>query len=655
MESNISKLNLSLLFFFLFASVIWAKQVEVVSPNGKLRAGIVIGQHISVQMFNNGEKAFEIKDIYLDTDQGFIPREEPLLHSVKKRSVNEVVKPEIKEKNSQIVDSYNEIVLTFSDKTKFEMRLYDNGMAYRLSTNYKGGLTIYDEFSDFVFPSTSTLYFQQDANMNSDYEAPYVSKKIEDIETGTTGNCPALVKIPTGTNILLLESDLQDYPCLWIEKGSKHLKTHFWKYPKTYNVNGDSKSRRRILTCEDYIAKVAGHRSFPWRIFAIADEDKDLISNQLVYLLAPKCQLKDCSWIKPGWVTFDWWARRGLYNVDFKAGINTKTAKYMIDFAANFGMRYFLFDDGWTYKDDLTKTINGLDMKEVVDYATSKNIDVMLWVTYDLFDSQMDAALEQFSKWGIKGLKIDFINRSDQEVSNFYWKAAQKAAEYKMVLDFHGAYRPDGLRRAYPNVLTREALVEFEQNGGTYKDNPDNRLMLPFIRNVAGPMDYIPGTMNNATKRSFRFNHDNPMGQGTRAHFMAMAVIAESPLQMLPDPQSDYYREHECTEFLVNIPVEWDETLPLEGKIGDYVAIARRKGNVWYVAAVTDWSPRKMNLNFSFLSKGEKYKMEIFKDGVNADIRAIDYRHEIIEIEGGDFYPISLASGGGWIARITTY
>lgn len=195
-------------------------------------------------------------------------------------------------------------------------------------------------------------------------------------------------------------------------------------------------------------------------------------------------------------------------------------------------------------------------------------------------------------------------------------------------------------------------MVEFEQNGGTYKDNPDNRLMLPFIRNVAGPMDYIPGTMNNATKRSFRFNHDTPMGQGTRAHFMAMAAIAESPMQMLPDPQSDYYREKECTEFLVNIPVEWDETIPLESKIGDYVAIVRRNGNVWYVAAVTDWSPRKMNLDFSFLDKGKKYKMEIFKDGRNADIRAIDYEHETVEIEGGISYPISLVSGGGWIARI---
>ena len=463
-----------------------------------------------------------------------------------------------------------------------------------------------------------------------------------------------MVKIPSGTNILLLESDLQDYPCLWLEKGSQNLNAHFWNYPKTYNVNGNSKNRRQIVACEDYIAKTSGKRTFPWRVFAVAQEDKDLMDNQLVYLLAPECQIEDPSWIKPGWVTFDWWARRGLYNVDFKAGINTATAKYMIDFAADFGIRYFLFDDGWTYKEDLTKTIAGLDMKEVVDYATSKGVDVMLWVTYDLFDNQMDAALAQFSEWGIKGLKIDFINRSDQEASNFYWKAAKKAAEYKMVLDFHGAYRPDGLRRAYPNVLTREALVEFEQNGGTYKDNPDNRLMLPFIRNVAGPMDYIPGTMNNATKGSFRFNHDTPMGQGTRAHFMAMAVIAESPMQMLPDPQSDYYREAECTKFLVDIPVEWDDLVTLDSKIGDYVAMARRNGNSWYVAAVTDWTSREMKLELSFLPKGKKYRMEVFRDGINADIRAIDYKHEFIEVEGGEILNVSLAPGGGWVAKIST-
>ena len=631
-----------------------AKDVKITSPGKQLQATVRMDGHVSIAVAQGETPLFEVRDIYLDTDQGLLPRQSARMLSAKTAEVDRTIVPEVREKTAEIADRYTELRLSFAGKTRMEVRLYDNGMAYRLLTDRKGELTVWDESADFVFPSASTLFFQQDSNMNSDYEAPYVVKPVKDVEAGATGNLPALVKTPSGTNVLLLESDLYDYPCLWLEKGGDgNLNAHFWPYPKTYNVGGNSKNRRRILSCEDYIARTSGCRAFPWRIFAVASEDKDLLANQLVYQLAPECRIEDPSWVKPGWVAFDWWARRGIYGVDFKAGINTATAKYMIDFAAHFGMPYFLFDDGWTYKEDLTRTIDGLDMKEVVDYATSKGVAVMLWVTYDLLDSQMDAAMAKFAEWGVKGLKIDFINRSDQEVTHFYWKAAQKAAEYKMVLDFHGAYRPDGLRRAYPNVLTREGLVEFEQNGGTYKDNPDNRCMLPFIRNVAGPMDYIPGTMNNATKNSFRFNHDTPMGQGTRAHFMAMAVVAESPMQMLPDSPSDYYREAECTRFITSIPVEWDEIVPLDSKIGDYVALARRSGSDWYVAAVTDWTSRKLTLDTGFLQPGKRYQVELFRDGINADIRAIDYKHQVIEIEGGKPLTVSLASGGGWVAKVS--
>ena len=629
-----------------------AKDYETYSPDKKLRVNVSVEEQVSMEVYHNASVLFKVDDICLDTDQGFIPTKNARVASVKRNSVDRTVVPEIKEKFSEIPEQYNELLVTFKDRSKLLFRVYDSGVAYRFITNKKGQLTIRNESAEFVFDPASTVIFQEDNRINSDYEAPYVTNSIQDVKNGTMGNFPALVKNPSGANVLLLESATIDYPCMWLKKGDKNLNAHFWDYPKTYNVKGNSKNRRDIVTCEEYIAKTDGSREFPWRVFAVAGNDAELLTNQLVYLLAPACKIADPSWVKPGWVTFDWWARRGLYNVDFKAGINTATAKYMIDFASDFGVRYFLFDDGWTYKEDLTRTIDGLNMKEVVDYATSKNVDVMLWVTYDLIDSQMDTAMEQFKQWGIKGLKIDFINRSDQEVSNFYWRAAEKAAEYKMVLDFHGAYRPDGLRRAYPNVLTREALIEFEQNGGTLKDNPDHHCTLPFIRNVAGPVDYIPGTMNNATKNTFRFNHDTPMGQGTRAHSIALAVITESPMQMLPDPQSDYYREEECARFLTAIPVEWDEIVPLEAKIGDYVALARRHQDSWYVAAITDWSPRKMDLNFDFLPEGKVFKMEIISDGINADIRAIDYKKEIKEVRKGDRISISMVSGGGWIAKI---
>lgn len=647
---KIRKIVLINLGVFLCLSLM-AKDIETLSPDKKIKLNVSAQEKVSVQVHREGKLLFEVKDIHLDTDKGIIPARNSKVGSVKRKSVNRMVIPEIKEKNAEIPEAYNEVSVVFNPKYTLQFRVYNDGVAYRFVTGLKGGLVVNDEHAEFVFDKSSTLIYQQDSTMNSDYEAPYVTEKISGLSDKSMGNLPVLAQTMYG-NVLLLESATKDYPCMWIKKGAENLEAHFWQYPKEYNVKGNSKSRRRILACEDFIAKTQGTREFPWKVFAIGEKDTDLLNNQLVYLLAPECKIEDPSWVKPGWVTFDWWARRCLYNVDFKAGINNETAKYMIDFAAEFGVRYFLFDDGWTYKEDLTRTIDGLDMPEVVRYAKSKNVDVMLWVTYDLFDSQMDAALAKFSEWGIKGVKIDFMNRSDQEVVDFYWKSAEQLAKHKMVVDYHGAYRPDGLRRAYPNVLTREALIEFEYSGGTTKDNPDHHCTLPFIRNVAGPMDYIPGTMNNGTKRNFKPDHDRPMGQGTRSHSMALAVITESPMQMLPDAQPDYYREEECTRFLTAIPVEWDATLPIDGKVGDYVSMARRHGNDWYVAAITDWTPRNMQLNFDFLEEGKEYTMEYFKDGINADIRAEDYKKEQCKIKKGDKITVSLAPGGGWVARI---
>lgn len=629
-----------------------AKEIETLSPDKKLKLNVSVSETVSMQVHSGPELLFEVKDISLDTNKGTLPARKAKISNIKRLAVTRMIVPEIKEKRAVIPELYNETLVEFKDKSKLQFRVYNDGVAYRLITDLPGELIVNNEHAEFVFDKASSVIYQQDENMNSDYEAPYVTKALPELTGKSMGNLPALVRLPSSKNVLFLESFTKEYPCMWIKKGKENLEAHFWNYPKEYNIKGDSKSRRRILACEDYIAKTTAARDFPWRVFAIANNDIELLNNQLVYLLAPECQIKDPSWIKTGWVTFDWWARRALYDVDFKAGINTETAKYMIDFAADFGVRYFLFDDGWTYKEDLTRTIDGLDMPEVVRYAKAKNVDVMLWVTYCLLDDQMETALNQFEKWGIKGIKVDFMNRSDQEVVGFYWKAAQECAKRKMVIDYHGAYRPDGLRRAYPNVLTREALIEFEYSGGTLYDSPDHHCTLPFIRNVAGPMDYIPGTMNNATKRDFKTDHNRPMGQGTRAHAMAMAVVAESPMQMLPDTQSDYYREEECTRFLTSIPVEWDQTIPLDGKIGDYVSLARKQGNNWYVAAITDWTPRTMELSFSFLDEGKEYTMEIFRDGKNADIRAIDYKKEIKKIKKGDKINVELAPGGGWVAKV---
>ncbi|HRQ52082.1 MAG TPA: glycoside hydrolase family 97 catalytic domain-containing protein, partial [Agriterribacter sp.] len=361
---------------------------------------------------------------------------------------------------------------------------------------------------------------------------------------------------------------------------------------------------------------------------------------------------KDVSWIRPGVVMFDWWGKNNIYGVDFKAGVNTETAKYFIDFCAEKGFRYFLFDDGWSPKDDLLHPVAGLDMAEVTAYAKSKGVDVMVWVIWNTLRDQWEAAFDQFERWGIKGIKTDFMNRDDQLMVAFYEAIAGKAAEKKMVINFHGAYKPCGLSRKYPNVLTREALIEFEQSGVSYNDNPEHHNLLPYIRMFTGAMDYIPATMRNANKRDFKPIAPYPMGWGTRAHAMALFVILNSPMTMLPGSPSDYYREKECTDFLAKIPVEWDETRLLNGRIGKYTMLARRAGADWHIGAITNDDRRTLTLSTDFLKPG-KYHIEIIEDGINAGTAATDYTRSQRNINAGETLKLTLAPGGGWLARIT--
>jgi alpha-glucosidase len=439
---------------------------------------------------------------------------------------------------------------------------------------------------------------------------------------------------------------------MWVRgTGGNSLDVTFPKYPNELEWEGNIYGQGRVKSTHDYIAKTEGNRTFPWRIFAIARDDADLINNQLVYLLAGESKMEDPSWIRPGIVAFDWWGKHNIYGVNFKSGINTATAKYFIDFAAEFGFDYFLLDDGWTDNTDLFNTNPDLDMEEVSNYALEKDVGLMLWLMWSTLDRQMEPALDRFEGWGVKGVKVDFMNRDDQQMVNFYWKVAEETAKRKMVVDFHGAYKPAGLRRTYPNILTREGLIEFETNGYGDGAHPEHHCLLPFVRMVAGPMDYIPGTMNNATKAEFRKVGQRPMGQGTRAHDIALFGILESPMQMLPDGPSDYYRERECTEFISKIPVEWDSTVVLDAKVGDYVSIARKHGDEWFVSAITDWDAREMKLDFGFLPEGE-FKIEILRDGANADKRATDYILETKTVKKSDAWVIQLAPGGGWIGRI---
>jgi alpha-glucosidase len=386
-------------------------------------------------------------------------------------------------------------------------------------------------------------------------------------------------------------------------------------------------------------------------VLVIAEDDGDLIESEMVYKLSPENRIKDPSWIRPGKVAWDWWNANNIFGVDFRAGINTETYKYYIDFASRYGIEYIILDEGWSDTTDLFQVNPDIDLDELLEHARRKNVGVILWVVWKTLDDQLDEALDRFAEWGIKGIKVDFMQRDDQWMVNYYWKVAEAAARRKLLVDFHGSYKPAGLRRAYPNVLTREGVRGLEHVKWSEHPTPEHNLLLPFIRMLAGPMDYTPGAMINAQKNNFNAVFTRPMSLGTRCHQLAMYVVFESPLQMLADSPSHYLREEACVGFLAVVPTVWDETRVLDAKVGDYVLIARKSGEEWYVGAMTDWSPRELTMDLSFLPEGD-FTMEFFQDGPNADRYASDFEQGRKAVSRDSKIRIRLAPGGGWAARI---
>jgi alpha-glucosidase len=645
--------KLFLLTLFAFTTFIsQAQNYELMSPRGTLAVAIVVNQGIEVTLKKQDLLAAKLSNISMETSPGIANNTDWRVQRIVRNSVNETVFPEIREKAEALTNAYNELEIRFRTGNSITFRLFDEGLAYRFSTKARDSLTIYRENLHIAFDEADSVRFQSSGSFNSSYETPYEHEIISGIEKGKLLCLPLLVEKQNGLKVMVAEADLYNYPALWLNSnGNPTFLATNPKLPNRLTQAGSIYSHYQVAGTHDYVARVKGTRTYPWRIFAVTDNEAGLVDNNMVYLLATPCALDDVSWIKPGVVLFDWWAKNNIYGVDFKAGINTETAKYFIDFCAEYGFRYFLFDDGWSPLDNLLSPVDGLDMEEVTAYAATKGVDVMLWVIWHALEKQWDQAFNLFEKWGIKGIKMDFMNRDDQPMVEFYEAVARKAAEKKIVVNYHGAYTPRGLRRKYPNVLTREGLIEFEYNGWTNHANPQHHNLLPYIRMFTGPMDYIPGTVRNSTKDNFRPVGDYPMGQGTRAHAMALWVVLNSPMTMLPDSPSDYYREAECAEFMAHLPVTWDESRLLEGKIEKYTVMARRSGRYWFVGAITNWDTRNIELETGFLAPG-KYRLVAIKDGVNAHQRAEDYRKEEKVFTAGEVLNLNLAPGGGWVARI---
>jgi alpha-glucosidase len=647
---------LGMAFIVLTGSLLQAKVYTLYSPDKRIEVTVSVTDRVLYSVIWDTKKLLEPSAVSMTINDNVVLGKGLLkVEFAEQRSADEKILPPVKEKRAVITDRWNEITLRFRGNYRLVFRAYDDAVAYRFSTGYRRDIKINSEEATFLFAENHSVWFPFTKSLHTSFESNYTYLPLAEIGSQRFGYAPVLVDVPGGPKVAVTEADLEDYPGMFLagnDKGVPMLTGKFAPYPLEEKLREKSDRDLEVVKAADYIAMTKGNRNYPWRILAIAPTDGRLIENDIVYRLAAPSRIKDPSWIKPGKVAWDWWNANNIFGVGFKSGTNTDTYKRYIDFASKNGIEYIILDEGWSAPDDLFKINPEIDMTDLLAYAEGRNIGIVLWCVWYTLDNQMDRALDQFAKWGVKGVKVDFMDRDDQKMVGFYWRCAEAAAKRRLVVDFHGAHKPTGMRRAYPNVLTNEGVMGLEYSKWSATVTPEHDLLIPFIRMLAGPMDFTPGAMRNAQENQFRTIFDIPMSQGTRCHQLAMYVVYESPLQMLCDSPSSYERESDVLSFLSAVPTVWDETRALDAKVGDYLAVARKSGRDWYVGAMTDWTPRALEIKLDFLDDGT-YEAEIYADGANADRYAADYRKEVRQVGRGDVLKIDLAPGGGWAARIT--
>jgi len=636
------------------------KAYQLRSPDGNIVITINADQKLQWSVLHKSQQVLLPSAISLRLNSGEILGDKATIVSSKTTKVNSTVNA-INYKKAIIQDVYNELTLNCKGDFGIIVRAYNDGAAYRLFTKKKSELTIANEEAVFNFNQdyTCLVPFVRDLRGREQYiqsfEALYDNINLSKIENDTLAFLPMLVDLGQQKKAVLLEADIEDYPGMFITGNAaitNSIKGMFAPYVLEETQGGFNRLNTMATKRADYIARVNGTRNFPWRVIVISENDTTLANNDIVQKLASPSRISDASWIKPGKVAWDWWNNWNITHVDFRAGVNTPTYKYYIDFAAANKLEYIIMDEGWSNNLDLMQLSPQIDLKEILDYAKQNNVGVILWASWYAIDQKMDEAFAKYAALGVKGFKIDFLDRDDQKMVKSTYDIAKKAADYKLLVNFHGMFKPTGLQRTYPNIVNFEGLKGMENNKWTPNDDvPQYDVTIPFIRMITGPMDYTPGAMRNATKSYFRANNDLPMSQGTRCHQLAMYVVFEAPLQMLADNPTAYMKEQESTDFIAKVPTTFDETVALAGKVGEYVAIARKKKDTWHVGVMSNWTARDLELDFSFLGAGS-YEAVIFKDGINADRDATDYKREVIKLTAGKKLKIQLAPGGGWAARI---
>lgn len=644
-----------------------AEVFSVESPDRANAIRLETGDRIQISIFHAGQLVLQPSEISLALAKGSPLGAKPVVRSSAKTASDISFTPVMYAKRARVRDHFNQLEVRFGGGYSLILRAYDDGVAYRWRTTLPGEVKVRTETAALRFAGDPTAYLQMpdckpgDQSRVADcfhfnYESAYTVKPLRDITATQRAVLPLLIAPENGPKVLITEADLLDYPGMWLTgaaKGASGMDAIFPACPLEEKLVGTEFPQRIVTRRADFIAKTRGTRSFPWRVFLIADRDTDLIESDIVYRLGGETPRGDWSWLRPGKSQSEWVQDNRLDSVPFRSGYNFETYKYYVDFNERFKTGYVFFDAGWSEVSDPLKQTPAMRVPELIQYAHEKGLRVGLWTLSAAMETRMVEILDALQRMGVEGVMIDFMDRDDQKMVNFYERAAQETAKRHMWVNFHGAYKPTGLERRYPNAITREALKASEYFKWIPEPTPEQELTVPFIRMVAGPVDYEPGAMKNAQKDDFRAVGGAPMSMGTRMHQVALYVVYESPYSKMAGNVSDYLREPEITQFMADVPTVWKETRVLDAKLADYVVVAREAANGdFYVGALTDWSPREFTVDLSFLASG-RYRAEIYSDGPNADKTGMDHVHDLVTVERNEQLKVRLAPGGGWVARIS--
>lgn len=654
-------------FFLLFSLTAFTASAQkiyrVSSPDNRLQTEISVGEEVKFSLSDDTQQILAPSTVAMTLAGGETLGENARVRSAKYTSGDETI-PSPFYKRTSVQDRYNQLTISFKGYYALVFRMYDDGMAYRFVTSRKGEQLIEKEVADYrmakdfkahvTYVRNNKPTFEQ--QFFNSFENHYDTLRVSQLNPKRLIFLPMLFELDNGARLCITEVDMEEFPGLFLNGSGENpaLSAVHAPYPKKIEQGGHNMLQGLVKERENYIAKTSGTRSFPWRAFVVTKNDAGLLETDMVYRLASPARFDDTSWIKPGKVAWEWWNNWNLYDVDFRTGVNNETYKYYIDFASKYGIEYVILDEGWAVnkKADLLQVVPEIDIPALVEYGRERNVGIILWAGYYAMDRDLENVVKHYADMGVKGFKVDFMDRDDQKMVDFLYRTSKVCAEHKMLVDFHGVFKPTGLQRTYPNVVNYEGVHGLEQLKWSKPDVDmvSHDVTLPFTRMVAGPMDYTQGAMLNCIKGEYRPNNNSPMSQGTRCHQLGAYVVFESPLNMLCDSPSNYMREKESIDFIANIPTVWDDTRAIDGRVGEYVAIARRAGDEWYVGAMTNWTPRTLTLKMP-VGEGD-YLIEIFRDGVNADRAARDYKREVMELPADRMIQVKMAPGGGWAARI---